>query len=207
MGIQVETYESAPIGCGTQPDLEEIQSPEAQVLIDQLDLAGQRGLMVEVAAGDDDSVTRVNPYRAMTLEEQRVYRAICPGTATLQRYAASPIPLRVLQVAAHAAPFFKRLEVWHPESAVMEDPVLVGLAQHATRSWEERIYILARWGATLLPFDQLRAQAAGLLVARWRPVIEREIAALAGFRDRLDSEVGGHLAGSTHSPGFSLVLA
>jgi len=207
MGIQIETFEAAPIGCGTQPELEEIQSPEAQALIEALELTGQQNLIRERDTGDGDTVATVNPYRRMTLEEERVYRAICPAVSRLERFDAGPIPLRVLQLAAHAKTFFSRLEVWHSELHVIEDPVLVGRMPNPERSWEERIYLLARWGATLLPFEELRVQAATRIAARWRPEIEREIRALGAFRELLEAEIGGYLAGSTRPRDFALNLA
>src|SRR6476646_5054923 len=99
MGIQVETFEAAPIGCGTQPELEEIQSPEAQALIEELDLGGQKSLIRDRDVGEGETVATINPYRVMTLEEERVYRAICPAVTRLERFDAGPIPLRILQVA------------------------------------------------------------------------------------------------------------
>ena len=76
--MQVETYEAAPIDAASDAELEAIQGPEAEQLIAQLGLHGQAALIQRRPAGDGDEVTVRNPYRKMTSEQERVFRAIAP---------------------------------------------------------------------------------------------------------------------------------
>ena len=76
--MQVETYEVAEL-IGEQ--LEDISSPEAIELIEQLGLDGQKELLSVREVGDGDSVVVRNPYQVMTEEEQRVV----PGESSLGR--------------------------------------------------------------------------------------------------------------------------
>ena len=146
--MQVETFEvqkEIDANGETAPDIACIE------LIEKLGLTGQQGLCTTSNAGEES----VCPYRKMTLEEAAVYGALCPRRTDLKSYSDEPIPLRVLQVAAHATDYFKRLEVWHPTSADVKDPVLVGYAG----LYSNEIFILARWGKVLDAFDVLKKEA------------------------------------------------
>jgi hypothetical protein len=147
----VETYECEETATET-PEL----SAEAVELIDKLGLEGQQQLL----SRDDDRTERV-PYRQMTKEEIFVFGTICPVKTALIKFDSEPMPLRVLQVAAHAKSLdiFKELQVWHRKSSAVKDPVLVGLR---TIGYETQTFILARWGEALdeMPFLIKTAMAA-----------------------------------------------
>src|SRR5690606_31479142 len=97
--MQVETYEvNETLSDGT---VEQMSDPESLALIEQLGLRGQETLLGKREAGDDVAVVRC-PYRRMSAEEQNVFAVVCPQVTSLEEYASGPIPLRVLQVAAHA---------------------------------------------------------------------------------------------------------
>lgn len=148
---------------------------EATELIQKLGLSGQMKLT------NPDTVTRF-PYRKMTKEEQQVYTVLCPVHARLEAYADGIIPIRVLQVAAHVIElgFCDRVEVWHPESADIKDPVLVGVK--GPEYGDRQFYILARWGAELPPFRELKELATQL----WRG---KRKSALAKIRSQIDAEI------------------
>ncbi len=95
--MQVETFEAIERELAEHAPEEQAKALE---LIEELGLDGQQELLTE---RDDDDGERC-PYRRMTAEEQRVYGAICEKTTEIEAYASGPIPLRVLQVAAHARP-------------------------------------------------------------------------------------------------------
>ena len=202
--MQVETYEVAEL-IGEQ--LEDISSPEAIELIEQLGLDGQKELLSVREVGDGDSVVVRNPYQVMTEEEQRVLQLCFPIETPLRDYSASAIPLRVLQVAAHAqqCPNIKRIVVWHPKDA-MTDPVLVGF-ESESRFKAGRVYKLARWGEALLPFEELRAMAQRNLEASLRNSISKGIAELEAFERRLSEAVTAHLSGgNANSPYIHLSI-
>lgn len=137
----------------------------ARELIEKLDLVGQKQLI------SPEKKERL-PYRVMTADEQFTFSVLCPKHARLNSYAASSIPLRVLQVAAHAKEtgLFKELMVWHVDDAVTKDPVLVGIANPAPGDWRDRTFYLARWGEVLDEMPALFARA--IQIAR-TTIVER----------------------------------
>lgn len=120
---------------------------EAAELINKLGLEGQSSLL------NKETVTRF-PYRKMTKEEGFVYSVLCPKKTELAKYSEASIPLRVLQVAAHAkdTAFLDEMVVLYPENADIKDPVLVG---YKKVGYETHQYILARWGTELEPLSKL----------------------------------------------------
>ena len=115
-------------------------------LIEKLGLEGQKRLTTKTEAGMD---TRC-PYREMTRDENK--------------YAHSPVPLRVLQIASHAMDLglFRECVVWHATSAVEPDPILVGRfidSNNPDYEWYDKQFILARWAESLETFVVLLRQA------------------------------------------------
>lgn len=162
--MQVETFE---IEDASSEASAMANDAAAQELIEKMGLSGQSRLM------NKETVTRI-PYRAMEAAEMLVYKALCDCEEKLENYSADAIPLRVLQVAAHAKEtnMFTDLRVWYPREARIDDPVLIGIIKKNTypdhaEKWMREItsdtfYMLARWGKTLLPFEQLEAVAVKL---------------------------------------------
>jgi len=160
--MQIETYEVTEVDADGKKE----DCAEAIALIEKLNLEGQR----EMLSPEKDARC---PYRKMTKEEGFVYGTLCPIKTVIQKFKDEPIPLRVLQVAAHADSLgiYRTIEVWHPESADIKDPVLVGTIgeQYGTREF----YILARWGETLEAFDVLKVQAVKVFRALIKGKLER----------------------------------
>lgn len=147
--MKVETFECV--------EHDAVSDPEAWRLIEELGLEGQQTLVT--------SDGQRSPYRAITSVEDKVYRALCPQSTVLEKYAGSPIPLRVLQVAAHARSLgiYAKLLVWDRASVEVDDPVLVGQTTETTWETGHRIDILARWGEDLEPFAVLAKRAREVL--------------------------------------------
>jgi len=195
--MQVETYEviSADPSQGDNALVNELESEEAQRLIQELGLSGQAELLSEKESG----VTTRNPYREMTVIEDRVYSVLLPTRVVLAEYSAGPIPLRVLQVAAHAMEFFPRLEVWY-EPGSRDDPLLVGCDN--TNTWLIRIsHLLARWGEVLQPFSGLVELAKPRLRAKWAKQVSDGLEERQSFLQTIDAQIEAHFAGhSVHVP-------
>ena len=150
--MQVETFECSEVAA------EPIEAcEEALSIIEQLGLTGQQELTAKPAG----KLASRMPYREITKDELFVYGVLCPEKTELERYRSSPIPLRVLQIAAHAHSIgmFERLEVWDRASVMVKDPVIVGITRNKERTWERTTYILARWGETLETFHVLMQRA------------------------------------------------
>jgi hypothetical protein len=171
--MQVETYEVNEVNAvGEVEKFDE----QAIALIEKLGLTGQSGLVSPVASG----AREVQPYNAMTEQEQQVYRLHFPIATPVETYDAGPIPIRALQVIAYARDFFPKLEVWHKQSgAITEDPVLVGMRTHPQHKFLQIPHLLARWGDALKPFSALVVEAA---------VIARERLAMTFAKARRESE-------------------
>lgn len=153
---------------------------EATDLIQRLNLSGQLKLT------NPETATRF-PYRKMTKEEAQVYGILCKMRSRLENYADGIIPIRVLQVAAHVidSRFCDRLEVWHPESADIKDPVLVGIK--GPEYGDRELFMLARWGAELPPFQELKELARKM----W---MEQRRSALSKIRSQIDAELSSDMA-------------
>lgn len=151
--MQVETFEQTE--CSSIGE-EKPHDEKALKLIDDLGLRGQKELTAH------DGITRI-PYRSMNAIEERVYEILFPQRTEVEEYSASMIPVRVLQVLAHAKALdcYRRIEVWSEESQPT-DPLLVGVRVNPRESWRSDRHILARWGDALEPFDVLYNKALKL---------------------------------------------
>jgi hypothetical protein len=127
---------------------------EANRLIEELELDGQKTLLVP----ETPQAARM-PYPEATAEQIFVFRVLCPQMYKLKEYRRAPIPLRVLQIAAHAQSlkFFRELLVW--DAVTEKDPVLVGAKTDPQWTWRDNYYLLARWGEELESWPTLVKRA------------------------------------------------
>lgn len=165
--MQIETYEV------TEQTTEMLTEDKEQAikLIESLGLEGQE----KFVKGSDEGNKNLFPYRKMTRQERNVYSILCPRQSDLKSYHDSPIPVRIMQVAAHAMSFdfFRKLVVWYPDNADVKDPVLVGEYWKGTSDWQKEVYILARWGEVLEPLSECIKKAAQIHAAKMRLELTR----------------------------------
>lgn len=151
-------------------------SEEALSLIESLGLTGQQSLAAKREGKPDARC----PYREITKEESQVYSILCPTKVGISAYSASPIPLRVLQIASHAMSLgtFDHLEVWDRASVEVKNPVLV--ANTTKNNWDtgHKCFILARWGEELETFVVLKKRAVEISLARIREKVKKFVAEL-----------------------------
>lgn len=162
--MQVETYEVTELDETGELECE----ADAVALIEELELADQKELV-----SDYGKTKQRMPYRKMTAEEYRVYDTIFEKKANIRTYSDEPIPLRVLQVAAHAKTVYDELQVWHKPNADIKDPILVGVKGKGYT--DKEFYILARWGDTLAPWAEIVKHAASILRENLRNVLQETI--------------------------------
>jgi hypothetical protein len=187
--MQVETFEVMELDHEGQVECD----AEAIALIEKMDLGGQKKM---IKGADGDPKSRL-PYRKMTAEELFVYERLCPKKTKLNQYDDGPIPLRCLQVAAHAIEFFDSIEVWSATDADVKDPVLVGIkGQYA---WETGYsqFILARWGEVLEPFAMCLKQAAQKFRDQYKAVAAKGLADLQAAATVIDNTPDGACVGKT----------
>jgi hypothetical protein len=152
---------------------------EATRIIQSMNLEGQQSLMI-------DTTTRC-PYREMTIEEKNVYFILFPEETLIAKYKYGFIPLRVLQVAAHADSLglYKGIYVWS-ERVKPTDPILVGKIGDV-------YHILARWGEALDSWEHLRAKALVVLrqkrISRYNSEITQAHQNLANLDNTLESSL------------------
>jgi hypothetical protein len=169
--VQIETFECQEVA--SEPT--EI-SQEAADLIHKLGLDGQKDFL----PSDEPKECRSrSPYRVMTKEEEAVYGTLCPIMVKAKNYSDSPIPVRVLQIGAHASACIPNLVlyVWDKEKSVVHDPVLVGYVGEYYMSGHKK-YILARWGAELDTFATLRDMAVKVIREKMTAAANRLLAQL-----------------------------
>ena len=177
----VETFEVLETDCEGNVE----QDAEAIALIEKLGLDGQKSLI----HGAGDKAERC-PYRKMSVQEQFIYERICPQKTKLSEYSDGPIPLRVLQVAAHARELFQECYVWSATSVDMNDPVLVG---RKGSEYSPELFILARWGEVLEPLDVLAKKACEIFRGWYAAEINKAIGTLKSGIEQVavmaDSEI------------------
>ena len=188
--MHVETYEIEEFTTDTCKPAVEVEAQALQ-LIEELGLPGQQELVTKTT--EEDPGTR-NPYPRMTKGEKAVYETICGATSLIEDYEAGIFPLRVLQVIAHARPLFTGLEVWHPE-VQDPDPVLVGFTHPEGKSYAKKYYLLARWGAELVPFEELAVKAAEIIRNKWEAHCRDKMAECEAFVARLAHHVARSING------------
>lgn len=161
--MQIETYE-----CETVPSAEFTE--EAIALAEKIGATKQSNFYQEGKP--------VIPYRFMTPVEMAVYQIMLPHRDEINNFDAGPIPLRVLQVAAHANEILEEgtLVVWH-QGVGKDDPLLT---LRIGTSYSGKYYLLARWGDVLEEFAVLLEQASK------RQVLKMKVK-LAGMRREIDS--------------------
>lgn len=159
------------------------------------DICEKLGLKGQLALSENESQT-VFPYRVMTKLEQLVYDIHCPHKTKLEDYRSEAIPVRVLQVAAHATDckFLNHLRVWHPEDAKL-DPVLVGYMTE----YGGGLYILARWGAVWKDFPTLVKEAKVIWKTRRQAAIKRAEQKFISVKATIDTDVDSLFTNGTDS--------
>lgn len=193
--MNVETYEVVTIDEQHGVVVNEQVSEEALALIESLDLGGQRNLLHKRDVGGEEVQTRI-PYRKMTAEEQAIYSVLMPNRVEIGKYSDGPIPLRALQVAAHAKSldyFDHGVEVWCPQPG-RDDPILVGKRKDE-RGWGTELYILARWGDVLLPLEELREKARPIIASKVKAAIAKARGSITAFESGLDDKIDAYLHG------------
>lgn len=158
--MHVETFEVQEVATCEGEELETVRE-----MVKTLGLEGQERFFAEEKGAC--------PYRKITAQEKLVYQTLCEKETEMSKYADGPIPLRIMQIGAHAQSVieFGTLVVWHPVNGDVKDPVLLSKVKKG--SWEYEYFLLARWGEVLEEFAVLQAQAAKIIAARLREALAK----------------------------------
>jgi hypothetical protein len=181
MTMQVETFEEGQEESAEFAGCDE----EAIALAQELGLVGQERFSGQ--AKEVGGEKRLSPYRSITIEERFVYRTLLEETTEASKYSQSPIPIRVLQVLAHATGLgcYQKFEIWSQRTAI-KDPVLVGVPAGESQYTDKRD-LLARWGEVLEPIETLKLKAIKLAGTAKRVRVEKAIAECSAILTALKS--------------------
>lgn len=140
--MEIETYEATETTAEGQVE----HTPEDMALIAELGLSGQ-----QLITSDEGEI---NPYPKITHEQKLVCATLFDQRTKVADYSAGMIPVRILQVIAHAKDVFgiQNIYVYHKPTVEIRDPILVA-GDHGNE------YILARWGDALEPWADLMRMA------------------------------------------------
>lgn len=177
--MEIQTFEIEEAVGGTTPEIE----AEALQLIETLGLKGQKTLITPKPEGGERF-----QYPEMTKLELAVYGEVFPQKTVIEEYAAGIIPIRVMQVAAHAKGFCDAVQVWHKKMRD-PDPILVGTKGANEYAATFKRFILARWGDALKDFSELVKEARVLYRERFERELKEKASNAQSKLGQLDSLV------------------
>ena len=97
-------------------------------------------------------------YHEITSKEMKIWRAFLPTkypnphVVHWKLFDFDTVPLSVMEEIdfAKKTGLFRSLEIWTPEKLKHSDPVVVGISNSG------RTFLIARWGESLIPFEDIR---------------------------------------------------
>jgi hypothetical protein len=177
-------------------------SQESSALVESLGLTGQQ---TYYSPDPDPSVnTRILfPYKRMTPEEIKVYSHMYPQQESIVDYDSGPIPLRVLKLIEENRVHFPSsarnnetgwMEIWGPQ-VEDPDPILVALIKDPENTWTTHHYLLARWGESLRPFSDIRADVFQRIKEKWEAKAQEVIVECDAFLQNPSAKINQYLSG------------
>ncbi len=137
-----------------EPELENLSeienSTEWQSVCEQLGLSNQ------LSRTEKSATKQAPPYMAIDPKTQNIIRALCPEMVDFRKYAASTIPLDVLQEIQKCVKhgWYDQIHIYYDN--VTPDPFVVGSYESEHRY---HFHLIARWGAEMLPMELLEQKA------------------------------------------------
>jgi hypothetical protein len=177
-----------------EPELENLQ--DEKTAAEWFELCSQLGLGDQLALADKSEVKKAPPYMFIDKKTERIIKTLCPEVVDYSKYRVSTIPLDVLKEIQKAKEhgWYQCIEIAFDNQS--PDPFVVGVC-HDERKWSAARHLIARWGAELLPFEQLEAKA----IQRLRDEATEKLALLKNEIDfgltNVDAFVRQMLAGKT----------
>lgn len=141
-----------------EPELEQLQDSDSaaewQLICEELKLPGQLSL-TEKSGGN-----YAPPYMVVDPKTERIIRVLCPEKIEVQKYSQSTIPLDILREVHKCVEnkWYHKIEVFYDNKS--PDPFVIGFL---TDRWDSPCHLIARWGAELLPFEELEIKAINRL--------------------------------------------
>jgi hypothetical protein len=143
-----------------EPELENLQ--DETTAAEWFELCSQLGLDNQLSLADKSTDKKAPPYMFLDEKTKRIIKTLCPVVVKYEEYKSSTIPLDVLKEIKKAKEngWYMRIDIAYDDQS--PDPFVIG-ACHADHIWNAPRHLIARWGAELLPFEQLEAKAIARL--------------------------------------------
>lgn len=139
-----------------EPELQELE--QAEVAQEWFEIASQLGLSEQLKHADRSEEKKAPPYMHIDPKTAKIIKTLCPMQTDYKNYKVSTIPLDVLKEIQKAEinGWYSRIHICYDDKS--PDPFVVGFT-HSEHRWSADMHLIARWGAELLPFEQLQAKA------------------------------------------------
>lgn len=143
-----------------EPELANLEVAENAA--EWFEICSELGLTKQLNHADRSEEKKAPPYMFIDPKTSKIIRTLCPRLVTVENYDASTIPLDILQEIAKC-----RVNGWYKEIKIAyddksPDPFVIGFTHHE-HYWMSSKHLIARWGAELLPFEQLEIKAINRL--------------------------------------------
>ena len=130
------------------------------------------------------------PFEFMNTVSKRVYETLCPAKVNYKEYSKTAIPLEVLGLIHLSVNegYFKEIQIWYDDKT--PDPLAIGVKQKSLQyDWDNELYLIARWGDVLRPFDELKKMAIKVYTNSQRLSLTKKISEAKNKLESLDVNV------------------
>lgn len=126
-------------------DLIDVSAPNYDELVDEY--------RSKAASLEIDVSNRIIPFPNLSKAEIHTWETYCPQKTDLKEYK-QVIPIEVIRLAEEIKKrnYFYKIQVWE-ENKEEVDPVMIGVFKG---DYSSPLYLLARWGAALKPYEVIR---------------------------------------------------
>jgi len=139
-----------------EPELQDLE--QAEHAQEWFEIASKLGLDAQLKHADKSEEKKAPPYMYVDPKTSRIIKTLCPVQVKYKEYSASTIPLDVLKEIQKAEEngWYSMIHICYDDKS--PDPFVIGFTK-AESEWRADIHLIARWGAELLPFEQLEQKA------------------------------------------------
>lgn len=175
-----------------EPELDNLQ--ESDTAAEWFELASELGLQNQISLADKSEEKKAPPYMFIDPKTNNIIKALCPRRVDYKEYKESTIPLDILQEIAKCEKngWYQKIQIAFDDKS--PDPFVIGVL-HAQYDWNAPVHLIARWGAELVPFEQLRMNAINRLRNATKKSLEqlrfRAEYGLKNIDDFIDGVLGG----------------
>lgn len=144
-----------------EPELQELEQREAAA--DWFELASELGLSAQISLADKSEERKAPPYMYIDPKTHMIIQTLCPCKVDYAQYQASTIPLDVMQEIKKCIKngWYEKIHIYYDN--ISPDPFVVGEYAETSNSWRKHYHLIARWGAELVPMEQLEDNAVARL--------------------------------------------